>query len=138
METTHSTLSGLEPLLSIEEFSVGNLTIGRGYDPGVTSGDRALGLRIEPRLQLPLRGRVGAQLFGFHDRVRIWNLDDFATEDGRTLGSWGGGMRVSLPGRLLLEAMYARPMDRGLATDTRRAPDRFLLSLTTQFSPSAR
>lgn len=125
-----------DPLLSIEEFSVGNLTLGRGFDPGVTSGDHALGFRIEPRVQLPIRAAIGAQLFAFHDRVRIWNLDNFTFEDRRTLRSWGAGGRLVLPGRFVIEAMYARPQDRGLATDARRAPDRFLVSLTTQFSPA--
>lgn len=127
-----------DPLLSIEEYSVGNYTLGRGYDPAVTSGDRALGMRIEPRITLPIRGNVGAQLFAFHDKVRFWNLDDFATEDGRTLSSWGAGARVSLFRRALLEVMYARPSDRGLSTDARRASDRVLISLTTHFSPAVR
>ena len=127
-----------DPLLSIEEYSVGNYTLGRGYDPAVSSGDRALGFRFEPRFMLPLKGDVGAQLFGFHDSVRIWNLDDFSTENGRTLRSWGGGVRVSLLRRALLEVMYARPTNRGLSTDSRRASDRVLFSLTTHFSPAAR
>ena len=127
-----------DPLLSIEEFSVGNLTLGRGYDPGVTAGDRAVGIRIEPRLLLPRTDRLGVQLFAFHDRVRIWNLDEFATEDGRTLRSWGAGARFALPGRLLLETMYARPQDRGLSTDAKRASDRVLLSLTAQFPGGGR
>ena len=127
-----------DPLLSIEEFGVGNLTIGRGYDPGITSGDRALGVRLEPRFQLPLRGTIGAQLFAFRDAVRIWNLDPFATENGRTLVSWGGGARFSLGRRFGLEAIYARPSDRGQSTDTRRAPDRLLISLTAQLSPAVR
>jgi hemolysin activation/secretion protein len=104
----------------------------------VTSGDRALGFRLEPRFQLPLRGSIGAQLFAFHDSVRVWNLDPFTTEDGRTLNSWGGGARFSLGGRFGLEAIYARPTDRGQSTDPRRAPDRLLISLTAQLSPAVR
>lgn len=124
------------PLLSFEEFSVGNLTIGRGYDPGVTSGDRALGIRLEPRVQLPIKSRVGVQAFGFYDSVRIWNDDVFTTERDRSLQSWGGGMRFTLPGMLALEAIYARPDDPELnLPGARRASDRVLLSLIAQFAP---
>lgn len=123
-------------LLSFEEFSVGNLTIGRGYDPGVTGGDKALGGRIEPRADLPLSRRIGTQFFGFYDTVRIWNDDVGTTENKRTLSSWGGGLRVYLPGRLSLEAMYAHPLNPNLRVpDAPRASDRVLLSLTAQFAP---
>jgi hemolysin activation/secretion protein len=123
-------------LLSFEEFSVGNLTIGRGYDPGVTAGDQALGGRIEPRVKLPLKARAGAQLFGFYDVVRIWNDDLFTTENGRSLRSFGGGVRTYLPGVGSLEAMYAHPRDPELnLPGAPRASDRVLLSLTLQFAP---
>ncbi len=124
------------PLLSFEEFSVGNLTIGRGYDLGVTAGDKAIGLRVEPRVQLPVRARVGIQAFAFVDAVRIWNDDVFTTERDRQLQSWGGGMRATLPGLMSLEAVYARPDDPELnLPGARRASDRLLLSLTAQFAP---
>jgi len=35
------------PLLNYDEYSIGNLSIGRGYDPGANSGDRALGGAFE-------------------------------------------------------------------------------------------
>ncbi len=124
------------PLLSFEEFSVGNLTIGRGYDPGVTAGDKAIGVRVEPRMQLPIQSRFGIQAFGFYDAVRIWNEDVFTTERDRQLQSWGGGMRATLPGLMSIEAVYARPDDPELnVPGARRASDRLLLSLTAQFAP---
>ena len=124
------------PLLSFEEFSVGNLTSGRGYDPGVTSGDKALGLRVEPRVQLPIKSHVGVQAFGFYDTVHIWNDDSFTTEGSRSLSSFGGGMRAVLPGLMSLEAMYAHPQDPELnLAGAPRASDRVLLSLTIQFAP---
>lgn len=126
-----------DPLLSFEEFSVGNLTLGRGYDPGATAGDKALGARIEPRAMLPVEGPVAYQLFGFFDIVRIWNDDLFTTENGRSLRSVGGGLRAWLPGRLALDVSYARPLDPELnLPGATRAPARLLLSLTVQFSPN--
>jgi len=124
------------PLLSFEEFSVGNLTIGRGYDPGVTSGDKAIGIRLEPRWQLPVKSRAAFVAFGFYDTVHIWNDDTFTTEGSRALTSFGGGMRAILPGLMSLEAMYAHPQDPELnLPGAPRASDRVLLSLTIQFAP---
>ena len=127
-----------DPLLSFEEYAVGNYRLGRGYDPGATSGDRAFGFRIEPRADLPTTGPIRAQAFAFYDHVKIWNLDRLTTEDGRILRSWGFGARFGLFGRAALEAIYAIPEDKALATDRRVASSRFLLSLTAQFSPNAR
>lgn len=126
------------PLLSLEQFNVGNLTLGRGYDPGAIGGDRALGLRLEPRLQLPTRN-IAFQLFAFHDRVRLKNLDVPSGSDDRILSSSGGGARIGLPGSLLLEAIYARPHDRVSDQPGAMRPiDRVLLSLTAQFPRSGR
>ncbi|WP_158702941.1 ShlB/FhaC/HecB family hemolysin secretion/activation protein [Allosphingosinicella vermicomposti] len=127
-----------DPLLSFEEYSIGNYRLGRGYDPGATSGDRAFGFRFEPRAELPLTGPVRAQAFAFYDHVKVWNLDRFTAEDGRILRSWGFGARLSLLGRAALEFMYAIPEDKALATDPATASSRFLVSLTTQFSSKVR
>lgn len=127
------------PLLNFEEFSLGNLTIGRGYDPGANTADRAIALRVEPRATVYQSPRVRADLFGFYDSVWIYNLDPNAVENDRRLGSYGGGVRVLLPGLALFEAMYARPEDKALIVpNAKRARDRLLLSLTMQFSPGGR
>jgi len=127
------------PLLNFEEFSIGNLTIGRGYDPGSNSADRAIALRGELRAKVHDDNKVRVELFGFYDSVWLWNLDPNAVENGRRLGSWGGGVRALLPGRALLEATYAHPEDPPLLRPgAHRAPDRVLLSLTFQFPPGGR
>jgi len=127
-----------EPLLNYEEFSMGNLTIGRGYDPGSNSGDKAVGLRGEVRANVPVSDRVGTELFGFTDTVWLTNLDRASTEVDREIRSYGGGMRITFPNRLLLEATYARPRDRALRIDAKPPTERFLLSLTAQFRAKAR
>lgn len=130
------------PLMNYEKFSVGSLTIGRGYDPGATNGDDALAGRIELRGQA-YRGRaVAAELFGFFDHAQLWNHARYSqganpqllTEPDRGLSSIGAGVRLSLPGTLLLEASYAHPLDR-VFDGAPRPDDRVLLSLTAQFSP---
>ncbi|MET0179726.1 MAG: ShlB/FhaC/HecB family hemolysin secretion/activation protein [Novosphingobium sp.] len=124
-------------LLNYDEFSLGNLTVGRGYDPGSNTGDRAFAVSVEPRVNLSLSPSFETQLFGFYDGVRLWNLDPSSTEKDRRLESVGGGVRLTLPGRARLEVTYAHPLDPPLLTGTfnRRPPDRVLVSLTTQLLP---
>lgn len=126
-----------KPLLSFEEFSVGNYTIGRGYDPASTSGDSAIAARIQPSF-LVGRDQSWVEPYGFYDVVRIWNHDSFTTENGRTLESAGLGLRAYFLGRFVIDAAWARPFDKPIdLPGVRRAPNRFLISLTTSFSPSA-
>jgi len=128
------------PLLAFEEYSVGNFTIGRGYDPGATSGDHALAARLEPAVWFPTgTNKFAFQAYAFADAVRIWNEDSFTTENDRSVRSLGVGARAYVPGRLVLDVTYAKPLDPELnqpgAPD---APARLLLSLTTQFGPALR
>ena len=120
-------------LLNYEQLSIGNLTIGRGYDPGSNSGDRFVGGHGELRADVPLLSRVGTQLFGFYDYVYLEHLDSSTLEPHRRFRSFGGGGRFSLPGRLVLEMSYAHPQDKALRLDQRRPSDRVLVSLTAQF-----
>lgn len=121
-----------DPLLNYDEFSLGNLTVGRGYDPGSNSGDRAFGLRSELRADVVREGPVTAQIFGFGDYVRLTNLDPNSTEVDRTLRSFGGGVRATLWNTALLEVTYASPQDPALIIDRAPPPDRVLVSLTFQ------
>jgi hemolysin activation/secretion protein len=122
------------PLLAFEEYSVGNYTIGRGYDPGAITADRAIAIRPELRAQVLQTRRTTLQLFGFYDNVWLWNLDRFSTDHGRHVASVGAGARAVISPYFLIEATYAKPLDR-LFDGARKPPARFLLSLTTLFSP---
>ncbi|RVT89701.1 ShlB/FhaC/HecB family hemolysin secretion/activation protein [Sphingomonas crocodyli] len=124
-----------DPLLNYDEYSIGNLTIGRGYDPGANSGDRAIGVRGEARVRWFNTPRLRVETFGFYDHVWLWNLDSSAIEDNRKLGSYGGGVRVSLPGMATLDVMYAKPTDPPLLLPgVKKASDRLMLSLTARFN----
>jgi hemolysin activation/secretion protein len=79
------------PLPAYEEFQVGNYTIGRGFDPGAASGDRAVAGQLEAGWDF--RGAAGAaSLFAFTDVARLWNRD--AASDDATLRSIGLGARA--------------------------------------------
>jgi hemolysin activation/secretion protein len=127
-----------DPLLNYEEFALGSLTLGRGYDPGSNSGDRAVGGHVELRADVPLTEQFGTQFYGFYDHLYLRNLDITAIEGPRNFGSVGGGVRFSLRNHMVLDVGYAKPLDKALLLDTRKPPARVLVSLTVQFRDSAR
>ncbi|MFC0202650.1 ShlB/FhaC/HecB family hemolysin secretion/activation protein [Novosphingobium soli] len=120
-----------DPLLNLEEFSLGNYTHGRGYDPGGFGGDRAYGFTVEPRVKLPVP-RFGVEASAFFDWVRLENLDPGTIDEKRTLRSLGAGLRFVLPRRLVVDLTYAHPLDRVLPTDEKKPSDRVLVSITAK------
>ncbi|MEI6487191.1 MAG: ShlB/FhaC/HecB family hemolysin secretion/activation protein [Sphingomonadales bacterium] len=126
------------PLLAYDEFAVGNLTLGRGYDPGATAGDRMIGGSTEFRLgkPVPLSAKdVAIEAIGFYDHVKLRNLDSNKFEENRTLRSVGGGVRATWGSHVRLDLVYARPLDKALAIDTVKPGGRVLLSLTVRALP---
>jgi hemolysin activation/secretion protein len=127
-----------EPLLSFEEYSAGNYTIGRGYDPGALLGDRGIGVQGELRYGslVPRKaGGLAVQGFAFADAAWIRNEDVvFALAERRRLFSVGGGVRAAFGDGVRLEALVAVPLERaGLQAE--RGDPRFLVSLTTRLWP---
>jgi hemolysin activation/secretion protein len=126
-----------KPLLSFEEFSAGNYTVGRGYDPGALLGDRGWGTQAEMRFgsTLPTSSRnVALEAYLFWDHARVTNLDKLLVVEGsKHLDSIGGGARMAFD-RFMLDASVAVPLTKvGPLADK---PDpRFLLSLTTRLWP---
>lgn len=127
-----------KPLLSFEEYSAGNYTIGRGYDPGALLGDRGLGVQGELRygsLVPRARKALAVQGFLFADAAWIRNEDVvFAAAERRRLFSVGGGARAALGDGARLEALVAVPLERA-GLQTGRGDPRFLVSLTTRLWP---
>lgn len=120
------------PLLNLEEFSLGNYTRGRGYDPGSSGGDRAYGFTVEPRIALPIP-KVRVEASGFYDWVRVQNIDPGTAVPKQTLRSVGGGLRFILPQRLVVDVTFAHPLDKLLSTDAAKPSNRVLVSLTSKF-----
>lgn len=126
-----------KPLLSFEEFSAGNYTAGRGYDPGALLGDRGWGTQAEIRVgsRIPQSAKKAAvEGYVFWDHARVSNLDRLTIVEGREdLNSVGAGVRVNYD-RFALDAGLAAPLNRvGLL---QHKPDtRFLVSLTTRLWP---
>jgi len=124
-----------DPVLSFEEYSGGNFTIGRGYDPGTIVGDDGVGFQAElrgPQIS-PLKDvDFSFQPFAFMDVA--WTWDDGRPGDPQRLSSVGIGARARLSDRFRLDVTVAVPTEAaGLRTDT---PDpRILFTLTTLLLP---
>jgi hemolysin activation/secretion protein len=121
------------PLLNFDEFSIGNLTVGRGYDPGSNSGDRAIGLAAEVTQEFVTTEDFNLEAFAFYDVVEIENLDQGDIDPVRTLESVGGGLRFNLTKGVRAEVAYVEPLDRAFVFDAEKPPGRVLFSLTTRF-----
>jgi hemolysin activation/secretion protein len=126
-----------QPLLSFEEFSAGNYTVGRGYDPGVLLGDMGFGSQAEIRFgsRIPRSAsKPGIEGYGFWDHALVRNRDRLSVTDGREhLDSVGGGARINFD-RFALDAALAFPLSRA-GLDNRRHDPRLLVSLTTRLWP---
>ncbi|MGN6154976.1 MAG: ShlB/FhaC/HecB family hemolysin secretion/activation protein [Sphingomicrobium sp.] len=126
-----------KPLLSFEEFSAGNYTVGRGYDPGALLGDRGWGTQAEIRIgsRTPAAANKAAvEGYAFWDHARVSNLDRLVVIAGsKHLDSVGAGARVTFD-RFILDAGLAVPLTR-VGVPGRKPDPRFLISLTTRLWP---
>ena len=119
---------------SFEEFTAGNYTVGRGYEPGTILGDSGAGISAElrgPRYKLLESSELRAQPYVFGDAAKVWTKGPGRSD---RLFSAGGGIRTELGDRFRLDATVAVPLER---TDlqTKRGSARFLITLTTRLLP---
>lgn len=118
-----------DPLPAYEEFQVGNYTVGRGFDPGAASGDRALAAQVEAGWDVAASDMT-LSVFAFADGAKIWNDDTFGY-DSRPW-SLGAGVRArSQLGQISLT--YASPQNAPFP-GAETPDDRLLLTLSTTFS----
>lgn len=119
-----------DPLLSYEEFSVGNMTVGRGYDPSAASGDRAFATSLE-LTTTPFETPWGMawRPYAFFDTAELTNLSPDAGK--LDLSSGGLGVRVQLTPRTDIDVGWARPFDSLYGPGSDRPASRLLISLST-------
>lgn len=120
-----------QPLVAYEEFSVGSLTIGRGYDPGYISGDQAMAATVELR-GAPFQPRSGWAVspYAFFDIAHTRDKDPGGPT--QTVKSVGAGFQMPLRDRWTLDVSYAEPLDKR-AIDRKQPPGRLLVNLTARF-----
>ena len=102
------------PLLAYEQVSLGNFTVGRGYDPGIVLGDHVIGSGFEVRVGRisPLTPKsVSFQPFAFIDIAKAW-IDDAIAPDPRGLASAGGGIRGKWGDQADFSLTVAKPLRR--------------------------
>jgi hemolysin activation/secretion protein len=123
-----------DPLAAFEEFTVGNYTVGRGYDPGTLIGDDGAGVGVElrgPRVPIGQSGNFRLQPYVFGDMARVWNKNTPGSESAYSAGL---GARGDLGSRFRLDATLAVPLKR-VGPLNERGDVRFLISLTTRLLP---
>jgi hemolysin activation/secretion protein len=117
-----------DPLLAYEELAVGNLTIGRGYDPDAISGDRVIAAEFKGEVgPFSITPQFALAPYGFYDVAYVNNLD--AGSVNRTVRSIGAGAEVRLPYHLRADDYWAKTLDKTFAAATTRPPARVLAQI---------
>lgn len=148
-----------DPLLSYEALSAGALSVGRGYDPSVISGDRGLmgsaemhfgpvrpSLPLTSPLKLPFGPPVSlpAPLASLKAAARDWTVDGLvffdtarvervavpaAAASDASLKSVGAGIGVQMGPRLRADITFAKPLDSLSKSVAHAPPGRWLVRL---------
>lgn len=125
-------------LLSYEEISAGNYTVGRGYDPGALLGDSGVGFTAELRIGSGQAHRARdfvLQPYAFFDQAWSWRNDAGPLDpDPGHIGSVGGGVRGGWRSHARFDLTVAVPVERAPLAP-RVGPVRFLFSITTRLLP---
>lgn len=98
-------------LLSYEQFSIGNYTVGRGFDPGTVLGDSGIGSSFELRyggIARAVDKALAVQPYAFLDAARAWRHGS----DGQSAYSAGGGLRARWGGAIDANLSLAVPLRR--------------------------
>jgi hemolysin activation/secretion protein len=121
------------PLLSFEQQAIGNLTVGRGYDPSAAAGDNVIGGEIKAEVG-PLRAGQAMRVtpYVFYDAAFVGYLGTGIQDV--TLRSLGGGLEMRIPydrrdDSIRMDLGYAKPLDRPVALAIKKPPERFLVQI---------
>jgi hemolysin activation/secretion protein len=120
-----------QALLAYEQLPLGVLTIGRGYDPSVLSGDEGVAGTIELRFgPFTPRPALQVQPYVFYDIGWVKNYG--ASQPDGSIDSVGVGLRARLTQRFSMDLAYACPLERAFAGQ-RRPDSKVLVNLTARF-----
>jgi hemolysin activation/secretion protein len=118
-----------DALLSYEQFALGDLTVGRGYNPAAVLGDSGVGGSFQLGYgPLPVRRLVLARPYVFYDAGHV-HENGLASIPDRTLTSAGLGVTLRLANRANLDLAYAVPFQAPFPGQS-RPPPRILVNLT--------
>lgn len=122
------------PLLASEEFAIGGLTYGRGFDPSEFTGDDGFGLSAEFRYNQPVEFMdflFDAEFYAFTDYGYVRNKG-LGQPGSREIASAGGGVRLFLPDQYVLGLEAAYPLNRGLER-TQNQNARYFVNFSKRF-----
>ncbi len=124
------------PLLSSEEFGVGGISYGRGYDPSEITGDDGVAAKVELQWNDPVKIQYldNLQLYSFYDFGKVWNKDA-TTLAGKidSLASVGFGARTDVfDDSIEAGAGLAFPLTREVQTEDGTRP-RLYLNISKKF-----
>lgn len=126
-----------DPLFGYEQYSAGNYTIGRAFDPGTIQGDAGAGFAFELR-----HGKAGPhsasdltlQPYAFYDSAWVRNKGLTAGYKSAHLHSAGAGLRALWGSHGRADLTLAVPLDKA-GFQTERGDLRLLFSISTQLYP---
>jgi len=104
-----------DKVLADEEFNLGSIDFGRGYDPKELSGDDGIGATLELQYTRPSPWSFleRYQLFGFYDVGAVrQKSNQLLSSSESSLASAGVGLRTWLSRGLSLELQVAKPLTR--------------------------
>ena len=98
------------PVLSSREFNLGGTQFGRGYEPGVLTGDSGAAASVELRYSkdITLGWFRGFQAYGYYDGGAVWEKGP--SGDRTSLASAGGGLRLFFSEDFKLSAEFGVPL----------------------------
>lgn len=123
------------PLLSSEEFGIGGLQFGRGFDPSEIIGDEGFAGKVELQWNTPYELGLfdNYQVFTFYDAGRVFNDDAVTSDEDRdTVTSFGVGLRGDITSEVSTDVILAFPLNRDVETQRDRDP-RLLLGFSARF-----
>jgi hemolysin activation/secretion protein len=120
------------PALSFEQLAIGNLTIGRGYDPSVIAGDKGAAGSVELRIG-PFSPTPGLIIGGYTFFDAAYTKDIDVTGAATTVRSTGAGIRMSYQGRYDLDLLYAKPLNPVSSTVIAPPAERALVSISARY-----
>lgn len=128
------------PVFGFEQFSLGNYTVGRGFDPGKIVGDDGAAFAFEARgpvARFSANSHLTVQPYAFSDNGWAWRR--FASGNPQELHSLGLGVRTNFEGAAQFDLAVAIPVSKVLPDDggmvSRRPPPLFLATFTAAILP---
>ncbi|MGH1456493.1 MAG: ShlB/FhaC/HecB family hemolysin secretion/activation protein [Alphaproteobacteria bacterium] len=122
-------------LLSSEEFGVGGMEFGRGYDSSEIVGDEGVSGKAELRWNNPKDFNYinKYQLYAFFDIGRVWNKDATTSAGKRdSLASTGLGIRADITDKIKAGVGVALPLTRERDTSNDNDP-RYYFNISHKF-----